>query len=77
MGAALLLAGCDQPMAVESQPVIEQAPARVAPAPRVVDQEMCDNIEAQRSINARLHKDGYADDYSAEYDKLARAQGCQ
>jgi hypothetical protein len=71
--ALLALAGCG--------PDEQVAPVRTVtvtqPAPAIAEDPACEGIRAQKAVNARLHADGYADDYSAEYDALLRAQNCR
>lgn len=75
--AALSLTACDQ-TAGDTAATVTKTVVREAEQPaRQVDEEMCAQIDSQRAINARLHRDGYADDYSAEYDRLERNAGCQ
>lgn len=67
------LTGCTP----EDEPTVDLDRDRVrAPVVREADPEACRQIEAQKAVNARLHKDGYAEDYSDEYDQLADAAGC-
>lgn len=80
LAAAALLSACDgdrDPAVVTVTETVTHpaTPARPA-APAPADPELCKQIEAQRDVNARLHSDGYADDYTAEYDKLLDANNC-
>jgi len=40
------------------------------------DPDTCEMLYAQRSVNDRLNRDGYADDYGQDWDDLIDAAGC-
>ena len=75
--SALALAGCVAPDE-DSAPatVTETVTVEAEPAAREYDRGKCDLIASQKAINTRLHRDGYADDYGAEWDRLADVEGC-
>lgn len=75
MAAMFALTACDQ-TADEARVTVTKTVEREAQPAREVDPAECAQIDSQRAINARLHRDGLADDYSAEYDRLARNAGC-
>lgn len=62
------------PIVTETRPVAPAQP--VAPSRSSVSQE-CEQFEAAAGVNERLAADGYADDYSAEWDDLLKASGCR
>ena len=71
------LAGCGDAGAPADQPAqYQRAPADQVDGGIPGSGDMCEEIAAQRKVNERLHADGYADDYSEEWDAMANAQGC-
>lgn len=76
--AVLTLTGCDT--TVDRAPVTVTQTVEAEPEPTVSrpagDPELCETIRMLRDTNKRLYDDGYADDYSAEYDQQLRAAGC-
>lgn len=77
---ALALTGCDRTTDAARETVTETVTRQVVapqPAPEpLFDKQQCDSFIAMRDANKRLARDGYADDYSAEYDQHLRAGGC-
>lgn len=73
----MMLSGCDQ----QAEPAVVTVTKTVAP-PRQADQEpllderTCEQIRVMRDTNRKLAQDGYAEDYTAQFDRQLRAGGC-
>lgn len=74
--AVVMLSGCDQ----RAEPAVVTVTKTVAPrqADRepILDESACEQIRVMRDTNRKLAEDGYAEDYTAQYDQQLRAGGC-
>lgn len=79
LAVTAVLSGCDGDhetavVTVTETVTVPAHPTQQVPAP--LDPEYCKQIELQRNANERLHRDGYADDYTDLYDQMLDTYNC-